>query len=142
MMKYPEGQRYSVDNMFTSAPAQDLLPGIRAIIETLPPNPSHFVFAGWKPSADRAEMVYGVEDEIYFGLYTAWGDSADDERYGDWARSNMAAMSHLATGISLADENLAQRPATFITESNMARLDKVRAAYDPDGMFHSWLGRQ
>ena len=69
-------------------------------------------------------MVYGVEDEIYFGLYTAWGDSADDERYGDWARSNMAAMSHLATGISLADENLAQRPATFITESNMARLDQ------------------
>jgi FAD/FMN-containing dehydrogenase len=50
----------------------------------------------------------------------------------------MAAMSHLATGISLADENLAQRPATFITGSNMARLDQVRAAYDPDGMFHSW----
>jgi FAD/FMN-containing dehydrogenase len=138
MMKYPEGQRYSVDNMFTSAPAQDLLPGIRAIIDTLPPHPSHFVFAGWKPSADRAEMVYGVEDEIYFGLYTAWGDSADDERYGDWARSNMAAMSHLATGISLADENLVQRSATFITESNMARLDHIRAAYDPDGMFHSW----
>jgi FAD/FMN-containing dehydrogenase len=83
-------------------------------------------------------MVYGVEDEIYFGLYTAWGDSADDERYGDWARSNMAAMSHLATGISLADENLIQRPATFIAESNMVRLDRVRAAYDPDGMFHSW----
>jgi hypothetical protein len=54
----------------------------------------------------------------------------------------MAAMSHLATGISLADENLARRPATFITEPNMARLDQVRAAYDPDGMFHSWLGRR
>jgi FAD/FMN-containing dehydrogenase len=23
----------------------------------------------------------------------------------------------------------------------MARLDKVRAAYDPDGRFHSWMGR-
>jgi FAD/FMN-containing dehydrogenase len=142
MMKYPEGQRYSVDNMFTAASAEELLPGIRAIIDTLPPHPSHFVFAGWKPSADRAEMVYGVEDEIYFGLYTAWGDSADDERYGDWASSNMAAMSHLASGISLADENLVQRPATFITESNMVRLDRVRAAYDPDGMFHSWQGRR
>jgi hypothetical protein len=50
----------------------------------------------------------------------------------------MAAMSHLATGISLADENLVRRPATFITEPNMARLDHVRSAYDPDGMFHSW----
>ncbi len=53
----------------------------------------------------------------------------------------MAAMSHLATGIALADENLGRRPAKFITDANMARLDKVRAAYDPDGRFHSWMGR-
>jgi FAD/FMN-containing dehydrogenase len=141
MMKYPADHRYSVDNMFTSASAEELLPGIRTIIETLPPHPSHFVFAGWKPSAERAEMVYGVEDAIYLGLYTAWSDPADDQRYGDWARSNMAAMAHLATGISLADENLARRPATFITEPNMARLDQVRSDYDPDGMFHSWMGQ-
>ncbi|MFZ1161566.1 FAD-binding oxidoreductase [Mycobacterium sp.] len=139
MAKYPEGHRYSVDNMFTSASADELLPGIRTIIETLPPHPSHFVFAGWRPSADRTEMVYGVEDEIYLGLYTAWHDAADDARYGDWAQSNMAAMSHLATGISLADENLARRSATFITEPNMARLDQVRAAYDPDSVFHAWM---
>jgi FAD/FMN-containing dehydrogenase len=139
MAKYPEAHRYSVDNMFTSAPADALLPGIRTIIETLPPHPSHFVFAGWKPSADRSEMVYGVEDEIYLGLYTAWHDAADDARYRDWAPSNMAAMSHLATGISLADENLARRSATFITAPNMARLDQVRAAYDPNGMFHRWM---
>jgi FAD/FMN-containing dehydrogenase len=141
MTKYPAAHRYSVDNMFTSASAEDLLPGIRKIIETLPPHPSHFVFAGWRPSADRAEMVYGLEDEIYLALYTAWSDPADDERYCDWAQSNMAAMSHLATGISLADENLARRPARFITGPNMARLDKVRATYDPDGVFHSWMAR-
>jgi FAD/FMN-containing dehydrogenase len=141
MTKYPEDHRYSVDNMFTSAPAEDLLPGIRKIIETMPPHPSHFIFTGWKTSADRTDMVYGVEDEIYMALYTAWHDPADDKRYRDWAPSNMAAMSHLATGISLADENLARRSATFITNPNMARLDKVRAAYDPDGMFHSWMAR-
>src|SRR6201999_3060175 len=33
MAKYPEAHRYSVDNMFTSAPVDDLLPGIRTIIE-------------------------------------------------------------------------------------------------------------
>ena len=141
MTKYPPAHRYIVDNMFTSASAEELLPGIRKIIETLPPHPSHFVFAGWKPSADRTDMVYGLEDEIYLALYTSWHDPADDERYRDWAPSNMAAMSHLATGISLADENLARRPAKFITDPNMARLDQVRAAYDPDGLFHSWMAR-
>jgi hypothetical protein len=142
MSNYPTGHRYIADNMFTSASAEELLPGIRKIIETMPPHPSHFIFTGWGTSAHRADKVYGLEDEIYMALYSVWQDPADDERYRDWAGSNMAAMSHLATGIALADENLGRRPATFITDPNMARLDKVRATYDPDGRFHSWMGRE
>jgi FAD/FMN-containing dehydrogenase len=140
MTNYPEKHRYAVDNMFTSASAEQLLPGIRHIIETMPPHPSQFVFTGWQPSPDRADMVYGLEDEIYLALYTAWQNPADDERYGDWAASNMAAMSHLSTGIALADENLARRPAQFITGANMVRLERVRSAYDPTGLFHRWMG--
>jgi FAD/FMN-containing dehydrogenase len=141
MTNYPQGHRYVADNMFTSATAEELLPGIRRIIETMPPHPSHFIFTGWKPSADRANMVCGMDDEIYLGLYTVWNDPADDERYRDWAGSNMAAMSHLATCIALADENLGRRAAKFITDENMARLDTVRSNYDPDNRFHSWMGR-
>jgi FAD/FMN-containing dehydrogenase len=141
MTNYPMGHRYIADNMFTSASAEELLPGIRKIIETMPPHPSHFIFTGWKPSPDRADMVCGFDDEIYLALYTVWQDAADDERYRDWAGSNMASMSHLATCIALADENLGRRPAKFITDSNMARLDEVRSAYDPDGRFHRWMGR-
>jgi FAD/FMN-containing dehydrogenase len=140
MNNYPKGYRYIADNMFTSASAEDLLPGIRAIIDTMPPHPSHFIFTGWKTSGDRADKVYGVEDDIYLALYTVWQNSSDDGRYADWASSNMAAMSHLATGIALADENLGRRPALFISDANMARLDGVRVAYDPDGRFHTWMG--
>jgi FAD/FMN-containing dehydrogenase len=140
MGSYPQGYRYSTDNMFTSAPAAELLPGIRSIIDTMPPHPSQLLVTGWKPSRHRVDKVYGVEDEIYLALYTAWQDPADDDRYCEWTRASMAAMSPLATGISLADENLARRPATFIAEENMGRLDKVRAIYDPEGRFHSWMG--
>jgi len=139
MTNYPQGHRYVADSMFTSASAEELLPGIGRIIDTMPPHPSHFIFTGWKTSPERVDKVYGLEDEIYLALYTIWQDPADDERYRDWAGSNMAAMSHLATGIALADENLCRRPARFITEPNMARLEKVRTAYDPDGRFHSWM---
>jgi hypothetical protein len=142
MTSYRKGHRYIADSMFTSASAEELLPGIHRIIETMPPHPSHFIFTGWKTSPDRADMVYGLEDDIYMALYTIWQDPEDDERYRDWASSNMAGMSHLTTGISLADENLCRRPARFITESNMTRLDKVRSVYDPDSRFHSWLGRR
>ncbi|WP_156687274.1 FAD-binding oxidoreductase [Mycobacterium sp. Marseille-P9652] len=137
---YPRGYRYAADNMFTGASADELLPGIRAIVETMPPHPSQLIVTGWKPAPHRAEMVYGLEDEVYIALYTAWQDPADDARYLEWTASAMAAMAHLSSGIALADENLARRPATFIAEPNMARLEKVRAIYDPEDRFHGWMG--
>ncbi|MGX9789123.1 FAD-binding oxidoreductase [Mycobacterium sp. MMS18-G62] len=141
MSNYPTGYRYAADNMWTSAPADELLPGVRRIIETIPPHPSHFLWLNWGPSPTRQDMAYSLEDDIYLALYTVWQDPSDDEKYGDWARSNMAAMSHLASGIQLADENLGQRPAKFASDDAMARLDKVRAQYDPDGRFYTWMGR-
>ena len=141
MSNYPTGYRYAADNMWTSAPADVLLPGVRRIIDTMPPHPSHFLWLNWGPSPARQDMAYSLEDDIYLALYTVWKDPADDDKYADWARSNMAAMAHLATGIQLADENLGQRPAKFATDENMTRLDKARALYDPSERFHSWMGR-
>jgi FAD/FMN-containing dehydrogenase len=141
MSNYPTGYRYATDNMWTSASADELLPGVRRIVDTMPPHPSHFLWLNWGPSPDRQDMAYSLEAEIYLALYTAWHDPADDEKYSDWAPSNMAAMSHLATGIQLADENLGRRPAKFATDENMARLDKVRMQYDPHERFVSWMGR-
>jgi FAD/FMN-containing dehydrogenase len=141
MSNYPTGYRYATDNMWTSASAEDLVPGVRRIIETMPPHPSHFLWLNWGPSPARQDMAYSLEDDIYLALYTVWQDPADDGKYADWARSNMAAMAHLATGIQLADENLGQRPAKFATDENMARLDTARKRYDPDGRFHTWMGR-
>ena len=50
-------------------------------------------------------------------------------------------MEALASGIQLADENLGRGPARFVSDANMARLDELRARYDPDGLFHPWMGR-
>ncbi|MGE0217502.1 FAD-binding oxidoreductase [Mycolicibacterium sp.] len=141
MSNYPSGYRYTADNIWTSAPAEELMPGIRGILDTMPPHPAHFLWLNWGPSPQRQDMAYSLEDEIYLALYGVWQDPADDDTYGDWARSNMAAMAHLQTGIQLADENLGQRPAPFASAEAMARLDRVRASYDPDGRFHTWMGR-
>ncbi|QZT57190.1 FAD-binding oxidoreductase [Mycolicibacterium austroafricanum] len=141
MSNYPDGYRYATDNIWTSASADELMPGITRILETMPPHPAHFLWLNWGPSPQRQDMAYSMEDEIYLALYGVWRDAADDEKYGDWARSNMAAMEPLQTGIQLADENLGRRPAPFATPEAMARLDRVRTEYDPQGRFHSWMGR-
>jgi FAD/FMN-containing dehydrogenase len=141
MSNYPSGHRYAADNMWTSASAEELLPGIHRIVDTMPPPPSHFLMFNWSPSPARKDLFYGLEDEFNLALYAVWEDPADDERCSDWPRSNMAAMAHLSSGIGLADDNLDRRPAKFATEENMARFDRIRAEYDPDGRFHGWMGR-
>ncbi|RDH76598.1 FAD-binding oxidoreductase [Mycolicibacterium moriokaense] len=141
MSNYPAGHRYAADNMWTSASAEDLLPGIHRIIETMPPPPSHFLTYNWSPSPSRTGLFYGLEAEFNLALYAVWQDPAEDEAMIDWPTSNMAAMAHLSSGIGLADENLGRRPAKFAADEHMARLDRIRATYDPDGRFHSWMGR-
>ncbi len=138
---YPDDHRYAVDNMWTHALAEDLLPGLRRIAETLPAAPSHMLWMNWGPSPPRPEMAYSVEDDTYIALYAVWQNAAEDEANAAWATERMREMEGLASGIQLADENLGRRPARFASEGNMARLDEVRAAYDPDGLFHPWMGR-
>lgn len=138
---YPDDYRYAVDNMWTHAPVAELLPGIRRIAETLPEAPSHMLWMNWGPSPERPEMAYSVEDETYIALYGVWQDPGQDERYLAWVEERMRGMEQLSTGIQLADENLGRRPARFATDANMERLDAVRAQYDPDGLFHPWMGR-
>lgn len=138
---YPDGYRYAVDNMWTHAPVEDLLPGLRKIAATLPEAPSHMLWMNWGPSPPRPEMAYSVEDETYIALYGVWRDADDDAANVAWATERMAEMAPLASGIQLADENLGRRPARFVSEANLARLDRVRERYDPDGLFHAWMGR-
>jgi len=138
---YPDDHRYAVDNMWTHAPVEDLLPGIRRIAETLPAAPSHMLWMNWGPSPERPEMAYSVEDDTYIALYGVWKEPADDEANVAWATERMREMEGLASGIQLADENLGRRPARFASDANMARLDEVRERYDPGGLFHPWMGR-
>ncbi|HST55193.1 MAG TPA: FAD-binding oxidoreductase [Solirubrobacteraceae bacterium] len=142
---YPDNHRYVADNMWTHAPIDELLPGLRRIADTLPEAPSHMLWMNWQPGSTpapaRPDMAYSVEDNTYIALYGVWQDPALDRANVAWATDRMRELEHLATGIQLADENLGQRPARFVSDEHLARLDELRAKYDPHERFHSWMGR-
>lgn len=142
---YPDEHRYAADNMWTHAPVELLLAGLGRIAETMPPAPSHMLWMNWgpgtAPAPARPEMAYSVEDDTYIALYGVWQEEAHDDANGAWVTERMREMEDLATGIQLADENLGQRPARFLSEAHMSRLDDLRSIYDPEGRFHSWMGR-
>ncbi len=141
---YPDEHRYVADNMWTHAPIDELLPGLRRIAETMPQAPSHMLWMNWGPGSEpppqRTEMAYSVEDDTYIALYGVWQDPALDAANVAWATERMREMDSLASGIQLADENLGLRPARFLSEAHASRVEDLREIHDPARRFHSWMG--
>ncbi|MFO0654232.1 MAG: hypothetical protein U0787_04050 [Polyangia bacterium] len=88
--------------MWTRAPIDDLLPGIRRIAETMPEEPAHFLWMNWSPPSNRPDMAFSVEDKTYLALYGGWKLAADDEKNIPWATDRMREMAHLSTGYRYA----------------------------------------
>lgn len=137
---FPPNMHWCADNIWTDAPVEQLLPGLRRVNDTMPPAPSHALWLNWYPPATRPDMAFSLEGKRYFAVYGEWRRAEDDAKYLDWATERMQEMAPFGHGIQLADENLGRRPAQFLREENMARLQRIRAEYDPQGRFHSWRG--
>ena len=138
---FPDGMRWCVDNMWTDAPIEDLLPGLRAIAADMPPEPSHVLWLDWRARGGRPDMAFSMEGQRYLALYGEWRNPDDDVRYLNWATRHMQAMAPLGVGSQLADENLARRPTRVLADANLQRLEALRKRHDPQGLIGGWPGR-
>ncbi|MEY4903295.1 MAG: hypothetical protein RLZZ292_1110, partial [Bacteroidota bacterium] len=141
MTHYPENHYWGVDNMWTKASVDDLLPHLKEVAATLPPAPSHFLWLNWYPPVERQNMAFSMENNTYLALYGCWKKAEDTAKYATWATENVKKMEHLGTGIQLADENLHNRPARFVSDAHLQQLDAIRAERDKEGLFNAWHSR-
>jgi FAD/FMN-containing dehydrogenase len=137
---YPQGAHYAADNMWTSASADALLPGMRRIVETMPPAPSHMMWMLWGSTRARPDMSFSMESDLYIALYGISPDASGEAASQAWVTERMRELEHLADGIQLADENLAARPFRFMDEGKLKQVEALRVKYDKDGRFHSYMG--
>jgi len=138
MSNYPLDHFHVVDNMWTHASADELLPGLNRVLEALPEPPAHFIWMNWSPKLERADMAYSLEDETYIALYGLWGDPAQETTVTNWVLDGIKDLSPLSSGIQLADENLARRSGPFMAPANRDRLEAIRHERDPAGRFHTY----
>ncbi len=133
--------RWHADNMWMNGPVDPILPDLRRIADTQPPSPSHVLWLNWNRKGPRPDMAFSIEARTYLALYCGLRSAGDEAQHGNWATDNMRAMEAHSHGIQLADENLARRPARFLSDANMHRLDRIRSKYDPESLFWPWMGR-
>jgi FAD binding domain len=138
MTHYPYNYHWGVDNLWTSAGIDELLPHLKEMATTLPPAPAHVLWLNWHNTPPRQDMAFSMEDKIYIALYGSWKHAKDTPLYDNWAFQQVKKMEHLATGIQLADEGLHKRPARFVQDTNLTKLNQIRAERDTDRVFNAW----
>lgn len=134
------GKRMVADNIWTGAPIEDLLPGIRALADTM----THESFVMWHvigadPEPDPS-LFYSLHDRYNVAAYAVYSVPADDQSVGRWPEQVLQGFGQLATGIQLNDENLAARSGPVCSPAALERYEQIRAARDPDGVFHGFRG--
>lgn len=138
---YPAGMRIAVDNAWSDARPEDLLPALHKSIDTMPRTlPGHFLMQPWGRSANLPDMAFSMEANIYMLASSAWDDPAEDALHQEWVTESMRRFEPHAVGIKVGDENLASRPARFMQPDKFARLQQIRQKWDPNGVFHSYMG--
>jgi FAD/FMN-containing dehydrogenase len=135
----PEGYRYAVDNIWTNAAADDVVAALRDAFTTLPTKESFSLWFGMAPQRPLPDMALSLQADLYFAAYVIWKDEADDERCRQWLATQMRRMEPISEGLYLGDSDLVTRPSQFLSGPHWQRLEELRARYDPDGLFHSYL---
>jgi FAD/FMN-containing dehydrogenase len=138
-LQNPIDYRYAVDNTWTDASAAELAPLLGRLWAELPTEHSFSIWYGWAPTRPLPDMAFSIEANVYLATYVIYQDAADDERYRGWVHDGMAELAHLGVGVYLGDTDFTKRGDRFMSDRNYGRLQEIRAARDPDGMFCSYL---
>lgn len=135
----PEGYRYAVDNAWISTGAEKVVPALRDAFATLPTKESFSIWFGMALLRELPDMALSLQSDLYFATYVIWKDEADDESCRAWLAEQMRRIEPVSDGLFLADSDFTRRSAKFISDAHWERLEKLRARYDPNGLFHAYL---
>ena len=135
----PEGYRYAVDCTWTDAPARVLAPRLQEMWGAMETEHSFSIWYGWAPTRPLPDMAFSLEANVYLATYVIFTDPGDDGRYGDWIHSRTRELARAGCGAYLGATDFRRRTDRFMSEEAYRRLGEVRAKWDPDGTFCSYL---
>ncbi len=134
----PEGFHWSADGMWTNAGPDELVPAVAELYDTIPEGASHVFWYAWREQ-ELPDAAISVQGTLYLAAFGGWTDPAESEAMLAWPADQMRRLEPFSRGIQLADENLVRRPARYLVDENAARLEEMRARFDPEGRFLSYL---
>ncbi|MEU0840605.1 FAD-binding oxidoreductase [Streptomyces sp. NPDC005962] len=135
----PAGLRWALDGIWSDAPAKEILDAARPLFDSLPDTTSHVLWMLWGGHPERGDACWSSQAKVYLSPNAGWSDPAEDLAHERWAHGHLAAVQHLSAGLQFSDNNLADRFDHGLSPANAARLEEIRTAYDPEGLFRTYM---
>lgn len=137
--------RTAVTNVWTDDPGR----GLGILAERLPRTPSRKSFAlsvwGLNLDQDDADSSWTYFSDNYISWYAIADEEAHIARNAAWMDEAIAAMQPLSRGHYLNEIDPLHYPHHVnesFSKAKWQRLADMRRAYDPQGVFHTYLGHE
>ncbi len=134
--------RYAVDSDWTN----DFSGALHALADhfkTSPSDRSHLLASlAIKPEL-RADASFSRIANHYIASYLVWNEAEKDEANHAWLRTTNELLKPFSEGHyvnEIAGDRYPERYEASFSRSNWERLKVVRKKYDPENVFHSYLG--
>jgi len=135
----PEGHRYLVDNAWLTGPASEVVPAIRKAFTEHPTRQTFTIWFSMAPLRELPDMAFSLQSEIYCASYVVHDEPERDAELRVWLDDAMAAMQPVTVGQYLGDSDFTVRQLRFMGDEQWRRLQEIRAARDPKGLFAGHL---
>jgi FAD/FMN-containing dehydrogenase len=137
----PTGARYACDGAWVNASAGAVYELLKEEFAQEPPSPkSRIQMGGWRPKEKvLGDMAYSITGAAYVSPTAVYYDPADDARCAGWVRRVVERVRPVSVGSQVNDENTPANKGPYFSKDSAARLEKLRAKYDPARRFLSFL---
>jgi len=134
-------RRARADNIYTDRVSE----AAQVLSRHMPaaPSPGNTPVILWRGTQSFPDAAYSARGRFYFASYAQWDHAEDDLANEAWLKSLYDEMQPLASGHYINEfdrETRADGTRNCFAPANWQRLRDLRLEYDPDRVFHGFLG--
>jgi FAD/FMN-containing dehydrogenase len=134
-------RRARADNIYTDRVSE----AAQVLSRHMPaaPSPGNTPVILWRGAQSFPDAAYSAQGRFYFASYAQWDHAEDDLANEAWLKALYDEMQPLASGHYINEfdrETRADRTRYCFAPANWQRLQDLRRKYDPDHVFHGFLG--
>lgn len=108
------------------------------------PSPMSNVLCEVKPKPIHLpDTAYSMRRLTFLSPYSFWMDENEDEQNIAWMRRTQEILAPLSVGHFVSEADLEASPTRSersFSQANWQKIQAVKDKYDPDGVFHTFLG--